>query len=58
MNCPTCEDTRFYAHQVCHHDVIVDSEGNFLEDGDNIYYSGKPFGPFICVKCCTEVEEN
>lgn len=56
MTCPTCENTRFFAHQVCHHDVIVDAEGNF-EDDTGIYYSGKPFGPFTCVKCGRELEE-
>ena len=49
MKC-VCGNDRFFAHQVCHHDVIVDARGEYTEERI-IYYSGKPFGPFACTKC-------
>lgn len=51
-----CGNTKFYAHQVCRLDVIVDGDNNFIsnasESGEaSIYDSGNPYGPFICTKC-------
>lgn len=51
-----CGNNRFYAHQVCHHDIIVNEYGIF-EESKEIYYSGCPFGPFTCTECGAEYEE-
>lgn len=52
--CPRCGHNRFFAHQACSHDVIVDGNGNFEEDR-GIYDSSNPYGPFTCEKCDYEI---
>lgn len=51
MKCK-CGNETFSAHQVCHHDIFVDGSGEYAKE-HAIYYSGKPFGPFTCIKCGT-----
>ncbi len=51
-----CGSARFTAHQICRHDVIVDSENNYVRD-DGIYDSEKPYGPYMCTQCNTEYDE-
>ena len=55
MKCE-CGNNRFYAHQVCHHEVIVNGDNVFMEDSE-IYESELPFGPYRCTKCGKEYEE-
>ena len=55
MKCK-CGNDRFIAHQVCHHDVITDGDGEFSAD-KGVYYGGRPFGPFTCTVCGAEYEE-
>lgn len=62
MKCPKCGSDRFYGHQVLRADVIVDENGEFLENPEcgleaAIYDSGNPYGPFTCVKCGAEYSE-
>jgi len=62
MKCKKCGGDRFSAHQACYLDVIVDDENNFLENDAPsadaaIYESSKPYGPYTCKKCGTEVDE-
>ena len=59
MKCE-CGCEEFYAHQVCHLDIKVDGDGNFLDNvhvgyvEKDIYHSDPPFGPFVCVDCDKE----
>ncbi len=55
MKCK-CGSRYFTAHQVCHHDIIVDDDGKYKEDL-LIYYHEKSFGPFTCIKCGSIYEE-
>lgn len=55
MKCK-CGNTHFYAHQLCYHDVIVDNNGNWLED-EGIYESERPYGPFTCTVCYNKYDE-
>lgn len=55
MKCK-CGSNRFTAHQICHHDVIVDGDGQYTEDV-LVYHGGKPFGPFTCFICGSVYEE-
>ena len=62
MRCPKCGSVRFIGHQVLRADVIVDEDGEFLDNPEGgleaaVYDSGKPYGPFTCVKCGTEYDE-
>lgn len=57
-----CGCTEFYAHQVCHLDVVVDGDNEWLRNPDNdtdaaIYHSGTPFGPYTCVSCGEEYDD-
>lgn len=61
MQCK-CGNKTFVAHQVCHLDVVVDSENEFLRNlhdtsEASIYYSGMPFGPYTCTVCGAEYNE-
>ncbi len=63
MKCPNCGNDRFYAHRVVHTDVIVDEDGDFLEDcpegvhPSEIYQANKPYGPYACTECGEEFAE-
>ena len=50
-----CGNTRFIAHQVCYHDVIVDNDNNFARNID-IGEAENPYGPYICTVCDAEYE--
>ena len=57
-----CGNDRFYAHQIIRADVIVDSDGAFLENAterleESIYDAERPYGPFTCTKCGKEYDE-
>lgn len=57
-----CGNAKFYAHQVCRLDVIVDGDYNFIRNASenaeaSIYDSGNPYGPFTCTKCGEEYDE-
>ena len=61
MKCKYCQSERFYAHQLCRLDVIVDGSGDFLENvhedvRNDIYDSEKPYGPFQCCGCGAEFD--
>ena len=64
MKCKKCGNNKFYAHQLCRMDVIVDENGEFEDNvhpeamGQDIYDSGKPYGPFTCTKCGWEYEKD
>jgi rubredoxin len=51
-----CGNTRFMAHQLCRHDVVVDGSNNFERD-DGIYDSETPYGPYQCTQCNAEYDE-
>jgi hypothetical protein len=51
-----CGNTRFTASQLCYHDVIVDSDNNFI-DNIGIFQSESPYGSYSCTKCGAEYEE-
>ena len=55
MKCE-CGNNRFFAHQVCHHEVIVNGDNVFMEDAE-IYESELPFGPYYCTKCGKKYDE-
>ena len=58
MKCPKCgNDQTFTAHQVSRHDIIIDSNGHFLED-KGIYDSETPYGPFSCTECDHEFDQD
>jgi len=50
-----CVNSRFYAHQQCYHDIIVDDNNIFLRD-KRIYESNKPYGLYTCIECDREYE--
>ena len=45
-----CGNDRFYAHQHVLHDVLVNENGNFIQDEGSID-SEEPHGPFMCTQC-------
>ena len=56
MKCSRCGNDRFYADQVCYHEVIVDEWGDFEKHNTQAYENGiydaeNPHGPFICTNC-------
>ena len=61
MKCK-CGNDSFFAHQVCHLDIKVDGDNNFLETlpedcnggSDSVYESETPYGPYTCTECGTE----
>jgi len=59
MRC-ICGNNKFYAHQQVRLEVIVDEEGDFdsnMEDiAAAIYDSEDPYGPFVCTKCGAEYD--
>lgn len=63
MRCKKCGNTRFFAHQICRMDVVVNEQGNFEQNvhpediSQDIYDSEKPYGPYICTKCGHEFDE-
>lgn len=69
MKCPKCGGEKFYAVQyvVKYETVIVDKDGSYVDKGDGSFRHPdqddcldyqKAEGPFYCVKCHTEAEEN
>ena len=54
--CCACGNNRFTASQVCYHDIIVDSDNNFIKE-IGIGQSEKPYGAYRCIKCDVEYEE-
>jgi len=56
-----CGNAEFYAHQVCHLDVVVngnnDWQRNSPDDNSACYESGTPFGPYTCTKCGKEYDD-
>lgn len=52
----SCGNTKFSAHQVCYHDVVVDSNNNF-DRNIAIYESENPYGPYYCTECGAEYDE-
>ena len=69
MKCPKCGSNKFYAIQrVEKYDtVIVDENGSYIDEGDGQFHHpeedscvdySKPEGPFYCVVCHTEAEED
>ena len=54
MRCK-CGNDKFYAHQLVYLEVIVDENGEFhsnLEDiAAAIYDSDRPYGQYTCTKC-------
>lgn len=59
MRCK-CGNNRFYAHQRVYLEVIVDENGEFhsnLEDiAAAIYDSDRPYGQYTCTKCNAEYD--
>lgn len=54
-----CGCTRFYAHQVCRADIIVDQDNNFMGDLNghiSVYDAEEPYGPYTCEKCGAEYD--
>lgn len=55
MKCKICGEERFYGHQICRMDVIVDGNGDFLDDISEgiesaIYDVGNPYGRSIYLR--------
>lgn len=64
MKCSVCDNEKFYAHQVCRVDIVVDGDNDFVENlisdkalGDSVYDSETPYGPYTCTECGEEFEE-
>ena len=51
-----CGCTEFMGHQHAYHDIVVDSNNDFVRE-IGIYESETPYGPFICQNCGAEYEE-
>ena len=51
-----CGNNRFVAHQVTRHDVLVNADGDYLEDR-GVYDAESPYGPFTCTQCSTEYDD-
>lgn len=54
--CTKCGNGRFYASQRCYHDIVVDANGEWIED-IAISDAEKPYGPYICTECDESFEE-
>ncbi len=52
----TCGSTKFTAHQICRHDIMVDGDNNFLMDV-GIYDSETPYEPYHCARCNKEYKD-
>lgn len=61
MKCK-CGNTTFYGHQEVRMQVIVDEDGDFVankEDiAESIYEAGDPYGNFICTNCGQLFDDN
>lgn len=59
MKCKICGNEEFYAHQEVRMDVICNGNGDFLDtvEGQPIYDSETPYGPFECTRCGASYEE-
>lgn len=55
VSCCSCGNTRFFAKQICYHDIIVDSDNLFLRNIE-IAEAGNPYGAYRCTKCGKEYE--
>lgn len=58
----TCGNDKFYAHQACYLDVIVDGDNHFEDNAmktaeESVYESDDPYGPYTCTKCGKEYDE-
>lgn len=64
LTCPNCGSTEeFEAQQVLHVDVIIDGDEQFLRSPGydleaSIYESGEPFGPYVCLNCKCEFDND
>jgi len=64
MNKCKCGGTEFYAHQRIQIDVIVDENGNWIQNasgpigfcGDDISEVGDTYGPYTCTECGAEYD--
>ena len=50
-----CGNAKFFAYQICYHDILVDGENDFLK---NVKLTDveRPCGPYRCMQCNTEYE--
>lgn len=56
--CPNCGSEKFRGSQEVTIDVIVDSDGNWIEnDKGGVTDSDNPFGPFTCINCGDEYDD-
>jgi len=51
-----CGCEKFYAHQICRHDVLVNND-NIFDEEHGVYDSETPYGPYKCAGCGKEYEE-
>ena len=50
--CPICGCPEFLAHQIVRVDVVVNGDGDFIENvPGGVYDAEKPYGPFTCCSC-------
>lgn len=62
MQCVQCGNDTYYARQQIYVDVIVDSDGDFMDNlnddlSSSVYEVGRPYGPFECTQCGKEYDE-
>ncbi len=63
MKCPACGCRRFNAKRTVHTDIIVDEDGDFVEDCPEGQHPAevtdvsKPYGPYTCVNCGEEFDD-
>ena len=70
MKCPKCGETSFYAVQLLtkYQTVVVDEDGYYVKDAnvedfrhpdaDDCVDCNSPEGPYYCVNCREEVEDD
>lgn len=51
-----CGSTEFIGHQQVYHDVVVDSNNNYVSDIGS-YESENPYGPYACINCGAVYDE-
>lgn len=52
----SCGNAKFYANQVCYHDVVVNSE-NIFDRNIEISEAENPYGTYCCTNCGAEYED-
>lgn len=57
-----CGSNEFSAFQVCRHDIVVDSQNNYIrglcgQADQDIYDSDDPYGPYTCMRCHTQYDD-